>query len=85
MKYKIDLVQTIYEGATVFVDADSQEEAEDKVYAMLEEVNNPDGSGPQIEWKFTDCQNDAEITCVEEMPEGKLIDLMSAVRATMED
>jgi hypothetical protein len=81
MKYKIDLVQTIYEGATVYVDADSREEAEDKVYAMLEQTNEP----PQIEWKFTDCQNDAEITCVEEVPEGKVIDLMDAVRATMEN
>src|SRR5262245_49197233 len=107
-KYKIDLVQTIYEGATVYVDADSQQEAEDKVYAMLEQTNNP----PQIEWKFADAQNDAEITCVEEYdppphvldepplpqidgvhvvefdrndPEGTVINLMNALRATIKE
>jgi hypothetical protein len=88
-KYKIDLVQTIYEGATVYVDADTQEEAEDKVYQMLE-GDNP----PQIEWKFADCQNNAEITSVEEWPPRRdeppdtintpsgVINLMDALRRT---
>lgn len=62
MKYRIDLTQTVTEGATVYVEADTEEEAEAQVLDMLD-----DGDG-SIEWKFVEVEQDAEIIGLEEHP-----------------
>jgi hypothetical protein len=60
MKYRIDLVQTVTEGATVFVEADSQEEAEDAALELAK--------GNTVEFRFIDSVDDMEIIGVEEWP-----------------
>lgn len=61
MKYRIDLSQTVIQGATVFVEADSREEAEDAVLTLAED-------GAAVEWKFVDVVDDMEIVNIEECP-----------------
>jgi hypothetical protein len=85
MKYRITLVQTIYEGATLDIEADTQRAAEEIAQRMADE------GSPAVEWKFAEAQGDPEITSVEEWPpqrdeppEGTVINLIGALRRTLE-
>lgn len=58
-KYRINCVQTVYEGATLFVEADTEEEAWTRAAALIEDGKDADGK--DIEWKFLDADGVAEI------------------------
>jgi hypothetical protein len=73
MKYRIDLVQTVTEGATVFVEAATEEEAEAQVLDMLDDGHSI--AEGRIDWKFVEVEQDAEIIGLEPVqdrgpPEG---------------
>jgi len=78
MKYRVTIVQTVYEQATMDVEADDESAAERYVARLLEKTN-------EFEYRFCDVASPAEVVYVEELPEGKVINLMAALRATMED
>ena len=56
-KYRVDLVQTVYEGATLYVDADSEEQAG----ALALEHAYDDG----VQWRFTESVGNADIINIE--------------------
>lgn len=66
-KYRVDFVQTVYEGCTVFVEADDQEAAEAKAMAIVCEQSQ-DPEKPEFEWKFVEAEGDPEIVGCEEWP-----------------
>jgi hypothetical protein len=60
MKYRIDITQTVIEGATVYVEANSQEEAENAALQLAK--------GNTVQFRFCDVVDDMEIINVEEWP-----------------
>lgn len=60
-KYRINLVQTVYESATLIIEAPNQETAE---WLALDRANN----GEDMEWEFADVAGDVEIVNAEIAP-----------------
>lgn len=58
-RYKVELIQTVYETATIFVEADNEENAE---LAALQAVEKE-----EIEWIMADVVGDFEVTHCEPM------------------
>lgn len=80
MKYRIDLVQTVVESATVEVEADSREAAEQEA---LDIATNGVTARLAIDWHFIEVEQDAQILLVEEVkPRPNIIDLYKALKAT---
>ena len=65
-KYRIDLVQTVVEGCTLFVDADDQEAA--KKMAEAHAYSDKDQNGEPVIWKFVDFVDAVEIIGCAEWP-----------------
>jgi hypothetical protein len=55
MMFRVDLVQTVVEEATVFIEANSADEAE---ALALSKVNDGD---IHVSWHFCDAKGDAEV------------------------
>lgn len=91
MKYRIDLAQGVIEGATLFIEADNQEAAEE--LAMELAATGKDQNGEPFIWKFVDVDSPFEIIGAEEWPpvndpdpelQPNVIDLYAALKRTEE-
>jgi hypothetical protein len=78
MKYRVRILQTVYEEANVDVEAENEDAAWRYVRTLLEQTN-------QFDYRLCDIASPAEVVGIEEVPEGKVINLMTALRTTMED
>lgn len=62
MMYRVELIQTVYEGASVYIEADNPERAEE---LALRKANGLSEEG-NVRWKFVDTHGDIEVTEVAE-------------------
>jgi hypothetical protein len=58
MKFKVGLVQSVTEGLTIYVEANSREEAEK---LALEQANAGQG-----DWRFLDTEGEVEVVSVDQ-------------------
>jgi hypothetical protein len=68
-KFKIELVQTVTEGCTLYVEADDQEAAENKAL-LIAYGEHPDAQDRDKcpLWNFIEVVDDAEVVMAEEWP-----------------
>lgn len=68
MKYRVDLTQTVTEAATVYIEADCQEDAEKKAIDLAYGADPGQPLPDPLDWRFIEVEGDIEVLSCEEWP-----------------